>query len=120
MTRFVACIVILLGMQMAAMAANISGKWTFDVQLDAGSGTPSFVFEQAGEKLSGKYQGQFGEEKITGSVKGNAVKFTFRLSQGGEGIDVTYEGTIEADGTMKGKASYGTMASGTWTAKKLS
>jgi hypothetical protein len=120
MTRAIALFVILLGMQWTATAADVSGKWNFDVQLDAGSGSPTFLFEQSGENLTGKYQGQFGEEKISGTVKGNAIRFSFKLSQGGESIEVVYEGTIQADGSMKGKATYGTMASGTWTAKKAS
>ena len=39
-----------------AFAADISGKWTFDVETDLGSGTPTFVFKQDGEKLTGNLQ----------------------------------------------------------------
>lgn len=120
MTRALALLGMLLGVGGLLLAADVSGKWNFDVQLDAGSGSPTFFFEQAGEKLSGKYQGQFGEQKLTGTVKGSSIRFSFTLSQGGESLEVVYEGTIESNGSMKGKVNYGTMASGTWTAKKAS
>ncbi|MCS7023827.1 MAG: hypothetical protein NZV14_03415 [Bryobacteraceae bacterium] len=119
MKRLLGCLVLWVAVQVSAAGTDITGKWKFEVQLDAGSGSPTFIFEQNGEKLSGKYQGQFGEETLSGTVKGNTVKFTFRLSQGGESVEVTYEGAMQEDGTMKGKATYGSFASGTWTAKRV-
>jgi hypothetical protein len=100
-----------------AAAADVTGAWIFEVTLDAGTGTPSFEFKQDGEKLTGKYMGMFGEAPLTGTVKGDWIRFQFKLSQGGESIEVTYEGVIQGD-SMKGKADYSGMASGTWTAKR--
>lgn len=60
-----------------SFAADISGKWTFNVVLDAGSGSPTFEFQQTGDKLTGTYHGQFGDAKLTGTVTGNNVEFTF-------------------------------------------
>jgi hypothetical protein len=96
-----------------AAAAEVTGKWTFSVQLDMGSGSPTFVFEQDGENLAGTYFGQAGEAQLTGTVKGNQIRFSFETTYG----TVTYEGTIEDDGMMKGTVDYGGQASGTWTAK---
>jgi hypothetical protein len=97
-----------------AAAADVTGKWTFSVQLDMGSGSPTFVFQQDGEKLTGTYSGQAGEAQLTGTVEGNQIQFSFESTFG----TVTYEGTIEDDGTMKGTADYGGQAGGTWTAKR--
>ena len=97
-----------------AAAADVTGKWNFSVQLDMGSGSPTFVFQQDGEKLTGTYSGQAGEAELTGTVKENKIQFSFESAFG----TVTYEGTIEEDGTMKGTADYGGQASGTWTAKR--
>src|ERR1700689_599967 len=60
-----------------AFAADITGKWSFEVVLDAGSGSPNFEFTQSGESLTGMYHGQFGDAKLTGTVKGDRVEFTF-------------------------------------------
>jgi hypothetical protein len=93
---------------------DVTGTWAFEVDIAGNQGTPTFTFKQAGEKLTGKYQGQFGEADITGSVKGNEIKFSFELEGGRK---VIYTGTIEKD-SMKGKADYPEVGSGTWTAKR--
>src|SRR5215813_2870458 len=73
---------------------NVSGDWTFDVQTEQGSGSPSFTFKQDGEKLTGTYKGTFGEAKLEGTVKGSNIEFSFKISaQGMEGT-ITYNGTI--------------------------
>jgi hypothetical protein len=97
-----------------ALAADISGKWSFEVVLDAGSGSPTFEFTQSGETLTGMYHGQFGEAKVTGTVKGDKVEFGF----GGDAGSVKYSGTIVDGKTMKGTVDYGETGKGTFTAKK--
>ncbi|HEX4949449.1 MAG TPA: hypothetical protein VFZ34_22430 [Blastocatellia bacterium] len=92
---------------------DLTGTWVFQVETSAGSGTPTMVFKQEGEKLTGKYSGQLGEAELKGTVKGNQIQFSF---DPGVGV-VTYTGTIE-NGTMKGKVQLGDQASGTWTAKR--
>ena len=37
----------------SAFAADITGKWEFHVEADAGTGDPTFEFKQTGEKLTG-------------------------------------------------------------------
>ena len=96
------------------IAADITGNWTFQVDLGGQSGSPKFTFQQKGELLTGTYSGQLGESKLSGTVKGDAVEFQFEIS----GIAVAYSGTIVSASEMKGKADYGGQAAGTWTAKK--
>jgi hypothetical protein len=95
---------------------DITGAWNFEVETQAGSGNPSFTFKQEGEKLTGKYKGAFGEADLTGTVKGNQVDFSFKVSGQIEGV-VTYSGTIDGN-TMKGKAKFAELGEGTFTAKK--
>jgi hypothetical protein len=95
------------------LAADISGKWTFSVNLDAGSGTPSFTFKQDGEKLSGKYSGQFGEANVTGTVKGDKVEFQF----GSDAGTAKYSGTIKGE-KIEGTVDYGEAGKGTFTASR--
>ncbi len=97
-----------------SFAADISGKWTFNVVLDAGSGSPTFDFKQQGEKLTGTYHGQFGEANVTGTVKGDKVEFSF----GGDAGSAKYSGTIESTTKMKGTVDYGEVGKGTFTAEK--
>jgi hypothetical protein len=121
MTRFL-FVVLGLGMlanpaRLLAQATNVTGEWAFTVQTDQGAGTPTLTFKQDGEKLTGKYAGQLGNADLTGTVKGNAIHFTFTLDVQGQQAPVTYDGTVEKN-TMKGKMDIGGMVNGTFTATK--
>jgi hypothetical protein len=107
-------LVLLFALTSFAFAADISGKWSFDVVLDAGSGSPNFEFTQAGETLTGMYHGQFGDAKVSGTVKGDKVQFTF----GTDDAHVTYSGTLDGSTKMKGTVDYGEAGKGTFTATK--
>jgi hypothetical protein len=106
---------VLVSISIAAKNANVTGTWAAEVDINGAVGMPEFTFKQDGDKITGKYKGQFGGADVTGKVKGNEIEFSFDIM--GE-AKVTYTGTIEKDGTMKGKADYAGQASGTWTAKK--
>jgi hypothetical protein len=103
-----------------ALAADVSGSWQMTVQTSQGSGSPTVVFQQQGEKLTGTFNSQiFGEAKITGSVKGNTIEFGFEGEAGGQTIKVSYKGTIESPNAMKGTAVYaGFDEKATWSASK--
>jgi hypothetical protein len=102
----------------SADKTDITGAWAFAVETPAGTGTPTFTFKQDGEKLTGQYKGQFGEAPLTGSVKGNKIDFSIKISAQGQETTIKYTGTVEKDGTMKGTAEFGDLGSGTWTAKR--
>ncbi len=95
-------------------ASDITGTWTANVVLTAGSGSPKLEFKQSGETLTGTYHGQFGEAAITGTVKGNKVEFSF----GAEGAKATYSGTLQGDNKMSGTVDYGEIGTGTFDATK--
>jgi hypothetical protein len=96
---------------------NVTGDWAFEVTTDQGSGSPTMTFKQDGEKLTGKYNGQFGSADLTGTVKGNAIQFSFTIDVQGQQAPATYKGTVEKT-TMKGTMDIGGMVTGTFTAKK--
>jgi len=97
---------------------DISGAWNFQVESPNGSGTPTFTFKQDGEKLSGQYKGLFGEAPLTGTLKDNKVEFAIKVDVQGQQETITYTGTVEKDGSMKGTAQVGQIGSATWTAKR--
>ncbi len=103
---------------LAARAADekidVTGTWEAEIEIAGNQGTPTFVLKQDGEKLTGKYKGQFGEKDIKGTVKGKEIEFSFEIQ---DDAKATYTGTIDKD-TMKGKANYADQASGEWKAKK--
>jgi len=105
-------------MAMAALAADVTGKWTFNVETAAGSGSPTFVFKQAGEKLTGTYSGTFGTADLTGTVKGDVIEFSFEATVLDTKGKVTYTGKIEAPDKMSGEVEFTGLGKGTWTGKK--
>ncbi len=102
-----------------AFAVDFSGAWDADVELDAGSGTASFEFHQTGNKLSGTYSGMLGQAKVTGTVDGKRVTWSFHATpEGGDPMTVTYSGQLAADGSIEGDCEYGGLGKGTFKATK--
>ena len=98
--------------------ANVAGAWAMTVETANGSGTPTVTFKQDGDKLTGTYSSElFGEQKVTGTIKGNAISFTFTAAIDAGSMTVTYTGIVDA-ATMKGKVVLGDLGEGTFTAKK--
>ena len=113
----VCAVALVASVPLLAQGTNVTGDWAFTVTTDQGGGTPTMTFKQDGEKLTGKYNGQFGSADLTGTVKGNAIQFTFTIDVQGQQAPATYKGTVEKN-TMKGSMDIGGMVSGTFTATK--
>lgn len=96
-------------------AATVSGTWSADVKLDAGSGTATFVLEQSGERLTGSYSGALGAAKVIGTVKGTKIEWSFDNADVGK---ITYTGTFDGASKIEGTVDYGQLGKGTFTAQK--
>jgi opacity protein-like surface antigen len=122
MLRFVAVAAVAVGLASIAAAqaakVDLTGKWIFSVQTDAGSGTPTITLKQDGEKLTGHYNGQLGDVDVTGSVKGSDFTFGFSSDLQGNKLDVTYKGTIVNKDEVKGTLSIVGLGEGTFTGKR--
>ena len=97
-----------------AAAQDVAGRWVLDVNLDAGSGQATFLFEVDGSTITGTYEGVLGQAQITGTIEGNVVRFGFDSADAGE---VTFDGIVEGN-TMEGACEYGLLGSGTFTGAK--
>ena len=103
----------------AQAKVDLTGKWVFTVQTEAGTTTPAVTFKQEGEKLTGHYSSQtLGEAELTGTVKGQNVNFSFTADLGGQAAPVTYAAKIEDKDTLKGTIDVAGLASGTFTGKR--
>ena len=101
-----------------AAKSDVTGTWTFAIELANITATPTVIFKQDGETLTGEYQSQqYGKFPLKGTLKGNAIAFNFEMAIEGNAIAVSYEGTVDGD-SMKGEMSYGGMADGTFTAQR--
>ena len=103
----------------AVLAVDFSGAWDAEVELDAGGGVASFVFHQDGNKLTGTYTGMLGHAKVTGSVDGTKISWSFTSNAEGMGeMKVIYSGQLRQDGTIEGKCTYGELGTGTFKASR--
>ncbi|MEO7270624.1 MAG: hypothetical protein ABIX28_14450 [Vicinamibacterales bacterium] len=101
----------------ASTLVNLTGTWAFEVTSPVGKGTPTVVFKQNGESLTGTYTGQMGEVPLQGTLKGEVLSFATEMTVGTMKLHVVYTGTASKDG-LKGTIKYGAMGEGTFTARR--
>ena len=121
MFAIVAALIVTSSLALTGQAAkiNVTGKWLFQVETGAGSGTPTVTLKQDGEKLTGHYSSMtLGEAELTGTVKGSAIQFSFTADVQGMKIDVAYSGAVENNDAMKGTVTLGGLGEGTFTGKR--
>jgi len=97
-----------------AAGQDVAGRWTMDVDLDAGSGQATFVLQVSGMDITGTYTGVLGDQRVTGTIEGNVVRFGFESPDAGA---VRFDGVVEGS-TMQGTCEYGLLGTGTFTGTK--
>jgi hypothetical protein len=102
----------------AAAKQDVTGTWAATVDLGAIQASPTIAFKQDGETLTGQYTSQqYGQFPLKGTMKGNQIDFGFTMTIEGNTIEASFSGTVDKD-SMKGTASYGGLADGTFTAAR--
>jgi hypothetical protein len=91
---------------------DLNGTWVFAVETDQGSGTGTVTLKVEGEKVTGHISAGF-ERDFTGTLKGQALEFSFIRDVGA----VTYKGTAESSDAIKGTVDIAGVT-GTFTAKR--
>lgn len=100
-------------------AVDVTGVWDMTLQSQEGTAHPTITLNQAGEKITGIYEGKIGSSKVTGTIQGNDIKFTVSLKFQDVTYSVSYAGTVSGD-SMKGTTRFGNGGTGTWSARKRS
>jgi hypothetical protein len=96
--NLIAFAIMLAGLALPALAADIDGQWkaTFDTQI--GEQHYTYTLKADGEKLTGSAKNDRGSTDITaGTIKGNTVTFVENLDFNGNQIVITYTGTLSGD-----------------------
>jgi len=94
---------ILLALSMAAFAADVTGKWTFEQQGRGGNPTTvTLNLKAEGSSVSGMLSqpGRNGvtESKISdGKIEGNNISFKVSRQMGDNTITIEYMGTVNGD-----------------------
>lgn len=98
---------------------NLTGDWAVEVETPNGKGEPAISLSQAGNVLTGKYDGLLGKQDIKGKLDGKKVSFTVEGDYEGNTVTANYVGEVAKDGTMKGTIRINDNDTEiTWSAKK--
>jgi len=98
---------------------NVAGDWEVTINSPQGSNTAIASLKQDGDKVSGVLKNQMGELPFEGvTVTGDELKFTFTVNFQGTPLPITLTGKVKGS-TIDGKADFGGMAEGDWSAKKV-
>src|SRR5581483_1837947 len=98
---------------------NIAGDWEVTINSPQGSNAAIATLKQDGDKVSGVLKNQMGELPFEGAtLTGDELKFTFTVNFQGTPLPITLTGKVKGT-TIDGKADFGGMAEGDWTAKRV-
>jgi hypothetical protein len=115
--RMAAVVLAVLVAAPAFAQTSIVGDWDMTINSPQGANTTKVSFKQDGEKVDGLFKSPQGELPFTGTLTGDTLKFTFQIQFQGTPLDITMEGKV-AGSQMTGKANFGGMIDGDWTAKR--
>jgi hypothetical protein len=105
----------------AQQPPDVSGRWAFSVVTENGTGTPTVVLKQEGEKITGTYESpRLGVRQIEGTIKGREIRFVLSGGGTGDAPVLTFTGVVVGSDEMKGDLEMGGMGSATFTAERTS
>ena len=107
----------LLAPAVSAEPANVAGKWNVTMQLESITGHPIILLKQDGEKLTGTYEGRYGQSELKGSIKDKEIEFTVSIVAEGMQTQGVFAGKVDGD-TMGGEVSCEGAGDGTWSATR--
>jgi hypothetical protein len=97
------------GISGAALAADINGKWTAEVQGRNGTVTQTLVLNASGNNLTGTLEGARGGavDISDGTIDGNNVSFKVVREFNGNQFTQQYKGTLSDSGELDLSVSMG-------------
>lgn len=95
--------------------ADVGGKWSFAVEVMGQSGNATVSIEQvSATAITGTYAGQLGNSDFEGTTAGEEVTFALVSDLG----SITYKGSVQDNGTIKGTVDFAGQAEGSFVATK--
>jgi hypothetical protein len=117
MKRLFLSLVVAATVTTAAAAQSIAGEWDATMNTPGGARTFKIDFKVSGDSLSGTVHRAAGDVPLNGTIKGNAVTFSYTVNYNGNDLVLTMTVTVDRD-TMKGTVSFGGQAEDEFSAKR--
>jgi len=102
----------------AVSALGLNGKWDVTVKTQAGDLPVTAELTVTDGKVTGTLAGPTGPVDVSGTFDGNSLKLEFTAKTPQGDIPVSMTGDLNGDSIVNGKAEFGGMGQGEWTAKR--
>jgi hypothetical protein len=101
-----------------ALAANVSGRWNIDGDVQGNPVKAICELKQEGSHITGTCKAEDRDPwKLTGKVEESNITFTYDVEHDGQTYTLVYTGTMDGDSAMKGQIEVAGVT-GDFTAKK--
>ena len=88
-----------------SQAAAIAGEWDAEMTTPGGVRSFKIVFQVEGEKLTGTVKRAAGDVPLTGTIKGDTVRFSYSVLYNDNALELTMVAVVSGD-TMKGTVDF--------------
>ncbi len=102
----------------AVSAQAIAGEWDASINTPGGARSFKIVFQVSGDTLTGTVKREAGDVPLFGSVKDNAVRFSYTVNYNGNPLELTIIATVTGD-SMKGTVDFAGAAEDEFWAKRV-
>lgn len=102
----------------ATTAVGAAGNWDVTLKTGGGDFPASATFTDDAGKISGTLVTAMGELPVTGTIEGKTLKLSLVAKTPQGDIPVALTGDVDGDTIINGKADFGGMGQGEWTAKR--
>jgi hypothetical protein len=104
-------------MTATAAAQSIAGEWDATMSTPGGVRNFKIVFQANGDQLTGTVKRPAADVPLTGSQKGDTVRFSYSINYNDSPMEITISAVVTGD-TMKGTVDFGGMAQDEFSAKR--
>lgn len=105
--------------EMAAPAANLTGRWDVDIEFYSSRSQHTFFIEQDGNWIQGSHKGDFTMRDMAGILDGDQVKLSSTERLPGDNVPFIFYGTVAND-KMSGQIYMGEYINARFTAARHS
>jgi hypothetical protein len=102
----------------AAVSGGASGKWDVTVKTQAGEFPVTATLTDEAGKISGTMATHLGELPVQGTIDGKTLKLSTVAKTPQGDIPVSLTGDVDGDSIVNGRADFGGMGQGEWTARR--
>jgi len=101
----------------AVSAQSIAGEWDASINTPGGARSFKIIFRVSGDTLTGTVKREAGDVPLYGTVKGDAVRFSYTVNYNGNPLELTITATVTGD-SMKGTVDFAGAAEDEFSAKR--